>query len=69
MKSCNKSTLQPKIQEVHYHWVYSFIIHKYNIGSHKKGWFVPTPRNHSLLFTPIAYIKTTKLKFSLGQWF
>jgi hypothetical protein len=41
-----------KVKEfLYYNWVPSSIIHTYNIGSHKKGKFHPTPRNHSLLYT------------------
>jgi hypothetical protein len=44
---------------LYYHWVLSFIICRYNLNSHKKGKFYPTTRNRSLLYTPIAYTKTT----------
>jgi hypothetical protein len=40
-----------------YHWVQSSIICRYNLGSHKKSKFYLAPRNHSLLYTPIAYTK------------
>ncbi len=41
-----------------YHWVQSSIIRRYNLGSHKRSRFYLAPRNHSLLYTPIACIKT-----------
>jgi hypothetical protein len=44
---------------LYYHWVLSFIICRYNLNSHKKGKFYSTPRNRSLLYTLIAYTKTT----------
>ncbi len=43
---------------LHYYWVQSFIICRYNLGSHKRGKFYPTPRNHSLLYIPSACTKT-----------
>ncbi len=39
---------------LYYRWVQSSIICRYNLGSHKRGKFYPTPRNHSLLYKPIA---------------
>jgi hypothetical protein len=42
-----------------YRWVQSSIICKYNLNSHKRGRFYPTPRNHSLLYTPITCTTTT----------
>jgi hypothetical protein len=44
---------------LYYRWVQNSMICRYNLGSHKKGRFYPSPRNHSLLYTPTAYIKTT----------
>jgi hypothetical protein len=37
----------------------SFIIHRYNLGSHKRNKFYPTPKNCSLLYTPTTCTKTT----------
>jgi hypothetical protein len=42
---------------LYYLWVQSSIVHRYNLGSHK-GRFYPTPRNHSLLYTPTTCAKT-----------
>jgi hypothetical protein len=39
--------------------VQSSIIHRYNLGNRKRDTFYPTPRHCSLLYTPIAYTKTT----------
>jgi hypothetical protein len=41
-----------------YCWVQSSIIHRYNLGSHKRNIFYPIPRNHNLLYTPTTCAKT-----------
>jgi len=46
-------------KKLYYHWVQSFIIRKYNLGSHKRSRFYPAPRNCNLLYTPIAYTTVT----------
>jgi hypothetical protein len=43
---------------LYYCWVQSSIICRYNLGSHKISKFYPTPKNHSLLYTPIICTKT-----------
>ncbi len=42
---------------LYYCWVQSSIIHKYNLGSHKKGKFYPALRNRNLLYTLITCTK------------
>jgi hypothetical protein len=46
-------------KKLYYCWVQSYIICEYNLNSHKRGKFYPTPRNCSLLYTPIACTTTT----------
>jgi hypothetical protein len=46
-------------KNVYYRWVQSFIICKYNLDTHKRGRFYPTPGNRNLLYTPIACTTTT----------
>jgi hypothetical protein len=48
-----------KFEFSYYYWMQSSITHKYNLGNHKRDTFYPTPRHCSLLYTPIAYTKTT----------
>jgi len=43
----------------YYYWVQNLIIHRYNLGSHKRGRFHLTLRNHNLLYTPTTYTTTT----------
>ncbi len=43
----------------YYYWVQSLIIHRYNLGNHKRGRFYLTLRNHNLLYTPTTYTTTT----------
>jgi hypothetical protein len=45
-------------KKMNYRLVQSFIICRYNLCSHKKGKFYPTPINRSLLYTPIACTTT-----------
>jgi hypothetical protein len=44
---------------LYYCWVQSFIIHRYNLGCHKRNRFHLTLRNHNLLYTPTTYTTTT----------
>jgi len=41
------------------YWVQKSIIHKYNLGSHKRGKFYLALRNCNFLYTLIACTKTT----------
>ncbi len=40
---------------LYHNQIQSYVIPKYNIGSHKRGRFDQAPRSHNLLYTPIAY--------------
>ncbi len=44
---------------LYYYSVRSFIIHRYNISSHKRNRFYLILRNHNLLYTPTTCTTTT----------